>query len=225
MEIINHGHGIVEYRDAIENPQKLVEEITSLDLDNELHEVLPAFTEWAEGFVQPDGVWRAVNVKGRSKTVRWSDTKFREELIEARQRAAEKVVDPLWSALKKCVHLYADYMKVPIPKIITRNIDIRVYAVSKSLGLHTDTNNNGPFTNHSLVIYMNDDYEGGEIWFPDSGIKIKPTAGTIVAFPATTPHEALAVTKGEKWHSPCFWYEERSLVTSGKESPDPIRFV
>lgn len=224
MEIINHGSGIIEYRGAIENPYQVIANVEELDSDSSIHEILPAFDDWAEGFVQPDGVWRAVNVKGRNKVFRWSGTRFMEHLNEAKVIAAEKVVDPIWEPLKRCVHSYADTMEIPIPKIITRNIDLRVYATGKELGLHTDTNNDGPVTHHSLVIYLNDDYEGGELYFSEQDLKIKPEAGSIVAFPATTLHRSLPVTKGEKWHSPCFWYEDISLVTSGKEPPDPSLF-
>lgn len=33
------------------------------------------------------------------------------------------------------------------------------------------------------LIYLNDDYDGGELYFPDWGISIKPKAGTFVSFP------------------------------------------
>jgi predicted 2-oxoglutarate/Fe(II)-dependent dioxygenase YbiX len=145
-------------------------------------------------------------------------------LIEARKRAAELVIDPIWVPLKESVHEYSSRFGINVPRTITRNIDIRVYATGQELAPHTDTNTGGPFTHYSLVIYLNDDYEGGEIHFIDSGVKIKPSAGTIVAFPATTLHESIPVSSGEKWHSPCFWYDEVSLVTSGKEPPSIDRF-
>lgn len=33
------------------------------------------------------------------------------------------------------------------------------------------------------VIYLNDDYEGGEIYFPDHNIDLRPKPGTAIAFP------------------------------------------
>lgn len=35
----------------------------------------------------------------------------------------------------------------------------------------------------ATLIYLNDDYEGGEIYFPEFDIKIKPKPGDMVAFP------------------------------------------
>lgn len=224
MEIIDHGSSIVEYRGIIEDPYKLIANINELDTNRGVYDVLPQFGDWMEGYVQPDGVWRAVNVKGRNKIIRWSETSSRQDLSEIRDFVASKVLNPMWLPLQTAVHHYAATVGAPVPKYITKNIDIRVYATGEELGLHTDTNHGGPFTNHSLVIYLNDDHEGGEISFPEQGLVIKPQAGTIVAFPATTLHESLPVTKGNKWHSPCFWYEEVSLVTSGKEPPNADRF-
>lgn len=35
----------------------------------------------------------------------------------------------------------------------------------------------------SSVIYLNDDYEGGELYFKDRGVSIKPKAGQLIGFP------------------------------------------
>lgn len=53
----------------------------------------------------------------------------------------------------------------------------------------------------SILLYLNDDYEGGELYFPRQDIKIKPEAGSMIVFPSlgTHPHEALEVTKGTKY--------------------------
>lgn len=41
----------------------------------------------------------------------------------------------------------------------------------------------------SVVAYLNDDYEGGEIYFPRFNLTIKPEAGDIVIFPSTYIYE------------------------------------
>jgi predicted 2-oxoglutarate/Fe(II)-dependent dioxygenase YbiX len=35
------------------------------------------------------------------------------------------------------------------------------------------------------VIYLNDDYEGGEIYFPNLSLELKPLPGTLITFPGT----------------------------------------
>lgn len=53
----------------------------------------------------------------------------------------------------------------------------------------------------SSVMYLNDDYEGGELEFTKLGIKIKPEAGDIVVFPSTYiyTHASLPVISGIKY--------------------------
>ena len=53
----------------------------------------------------------------------------------------------------------------------------------------------------SLVSYLNDDYEGGEIFFRLQGLDYKPKAGDTVLFPSNFmyPHTAKVVTKGIKY--------------------------
>jgi hypothetical protein len=72
----------------------------------------------------------------------------------------------------------------------------------------------------SLVGYLNDDYEGGEISFPAHGITVKPEAGDLVIFPSNYMfmHKAMPVTSGvkysivtmldynEKFHTQRFYY-------------------
>lgn len=61
----------------------------------------------------------------------------------------------------------------------------------------------------SILIYLNDDYEGGEIEFVNFNIKIKPKAGTLIMFPSNYPyrHVAHPVTKGTKYAVATFLHE------------------
>jgi hypothetical protein len=53
----------------------------------------------------------------------------------------------------------------------------------------------------SVLIYLNDDYEGGEIEFINFDLKIKPKAGTLILFPSNYPYKHIAhpVTSGTKY--------------------------
>jgi hypothetical protein len=37
----------------------------------------------------------------------------------------------------------------------------------------------------AVIIYLNDDYDGGELYFTQHNLKVKPKAGTLVTFPGT----------------------------------------
>jgi hypothetical protein len=49
------------------------------------------------------------------------------------------------------------------------------------------------------VIYPNDNYEGGEISYPEYGFKYKPVAGSVVFHSGDTKHGVELVTSGERY--------------------------
>lgn len=62
----------------------------------------------------------------------------------------------------------------------------------------------------SAVIYLNDDYEGGEIEFPNFKVKLKPEKGMLILFPSNFAYRHIAhpVISGTKY---CFvtWIHDR----------------
>jgi predicted 2-oxoglutarate/Fe(II)-dependent dioxygenase YbiX len=64
----------------------------------------------------------------------------------------------------------------------------------------------------SVLLYLNDDYEGGEIEFRQSGLKFKPEAGSVLFFPSNFlyVHEVYPVTRGPRYALPN-WYHNVPL--------------
>lgn len=64
----------------------------------------------------------------------------------------------------------------------------------------------------SVIAYLNDDYEGGELEFVNFGLKIKPKAGSLFLFPSNYPYAHIAhpVTSGTKY-AIVTWLRDRSL--------------
>jgi predicted 2-oxoglutarate/Fe(II)-dependent dioxygenase YbiX len=81
-----------------------------------------------------------------------------------------------------------------------------------SNGLHLDTFDEDKLYDRSGILYLNDNYEGGEINFPEQGIKIKPEAGTLLVFfgDESRPHEVCEVTNGQRYNLVSF-YEPRKI--------------
>lgn len=59
----------------------------------------------------------------------------------------------------------------------------------------------------SSLVYLNDNYEGGEIDFPHQDFRLKPKAGTIIFFPSifTHPHASLNISSGTKYSLVTWW--------------------
>jgi len=65
----------------------------------------------------------------------------------------------------------------------------------------------------SSVMYLNDEYEGGELYFPNFDLTIKPDYGDIILFPSTFvyAHSSLPVKSGTKYAAvTMFDYNDRA---------------
>lgn len=74
------------------------------------------------------------------------------------------------------------------------------YGVGEHFDVHSDHGFSYTCT-VSTVAYLNENYEGGELWFNHLDQKIKPEAGDIVVFPSTFiySHASLPVKSGVKY--------------------------
>jgi hypothetical protein len=100
---------------------------------------------------------------------------------------------------------------------ISPMLNICKYPVNGSIGAHFDAENGDTHLRYTMLIYWNDNYEGGEISFaildddrkypsrdisdPSLDIVLKPEAGSIVIFPSTYPyiHQSHPVISGFKY--------------------------
>ena len=86
---------------------------------------------------------------------------------------------------------------------------------------HPDGSKHGtPHRDFAAVLYLNEEFEGGEVFFPLQGVRLKPSTGLLIGFRGTaeSPHGVTTVRKGERFTMPC-WYSldpsvaERSMFT------------
>jgi hypothetical protein len=127
---------------------------------------------------------------------------------------------------------------------ILPTFDIKKYSAGTFMGTHFDQQEGDTRLRYSLVFYLNDDYEGGELSFtvesPDSPIVlekpqedyelskdkgrvsfgIKPEAGSVVIFPSSPPyhHTAHLLKSGFKYMIPMHWYNDLTGGTQPKSS-------
>ena len=59
--------------------------------------------------------------------------------------------------------------------------------------------NHTPQRSFSAIVYLNNEFMGGELDFPDRGEQIEPHAGLMVAFPSDYVHQVLPVTAGKRY--------------------------
>lgn len=74
------------------------------------------------------------------------------------------------------------------------------YEKGGEFNLHSD-DGGGTFRRTSTIYYLNNDYEGGEISFPDFNIMLKPEAGDFLIFPScyAYKHKVLPIKSGTRY--------------------------
>jgi predicted 2-oxoglutarate/Fe(II)-dependent dioxygenase YbiX len=121
-----------------------------------------------------------------------------------------------------------DYMKDVKQKIefkFGRNLEpaepgIRRWVPGEYIDLHADgeTAAGVPsfayIVDYGSIIYINEDYDGGELSFPAYRIKFKPKAGTLVFFPSNNnySHYVTEVESGLRFTSAHFWTPTKHLT-------------
>jgi hypothetical protein len=74
-----------------------------------------------------------------------------------------------------------------------------------------DENNNAIL--HGVVVYLNDNYQGGEIYYPEKNIAIKPKKCSLVMHPGNEEyqHGVREVIKGDRYAITLFIHERKDM--------------
>lgn len=80
-------------------------------------------------------------------------------------------------------------------------IPIRIWDEGSNMGPHCDSYDGNLDIAFSIVMYLNDEYTGGEISFPNHNISIKPQPGSLIIFPSQEPflHQVKTVESGQRY--------------------------
>lgn len=110
----------------------------------------------------------------------------------------KNIYDDYNSILSKCL---ADYeSRYNFKMEFMEAINFVKYNPGQHFQVHTDSGFSY-FCTLSSVGWFNDDYDGGELWFPYINLKFKPQKGDILFFPSNYiyAHASMQVTSGVKY--------------------------
>lgn len=184
---------IYYYKGVIQNPYNFIKYIE--DIDEKLSDKT-YISPWQDWVASGDSNY----IFGKQKFINLhiENSQFKKECLF--------IINTIKDAIIKCSNDYA--VKHDNMNIGSLNpISISKYFSGKSMGPHTDNYNDDPNKTVSVVLYLNDDYEGGELNFPQQEICIKPEAGSLIVFPSIKPyyHESKTIINGVKYMTPGFW--------------------
>lgn len=108
-------------------------------------------------------------------------------------------------------------MVSPTKKTEVSDYVLSIYEPSAFMNIHSDNtmpeHGNCNFTG---VIYLNDDYEGGEIFFPEKYVKLKPKALSAVAFNGDYYHGVRPVLSGIRYILAIGFTDDIDFFVGGK---------
>lgn len=131
------------------------------------------------------------------------DFKYKQENLGPRNEFNAELLDlhqELFEKLKLCINDYANYWGINVVYYEAFNF-VKYEGVGTHFNIHAD---HGPAYNAtvSAVIYINDDYVGGDLKFPRlDNLVYKPKAGDIAIFPSNYvyEHASLPMQSGTKY--------------------------
>ena len=203
------GHGIFVYHDVVKPEMKVIDRIEAVLQDPSNHYT---FSEAMVGYGMKIPEYRDCY-----------DFKYKKTDISRDESPASQELQSLWQ------ELYDSKLQAVKHYSKTFNIgELRYWEamnfVKYGTNQHFMEHHDNGFSYNcvvSLVAYVNDDYEGGELFFRLQGLNIKPKAGDLFVFPSNFmyPHQAKPVISGtkysivtmldysEKYHNPKFYQE------------------
>lgn len=211
--------GMVYYKNIIDNPANLISKIESLD-QRYLKDSAPDQTS-----VKPWVAWTYGN--GDNKlTFCWQ--KFIPQVKDLQQtdiyyNEQLEISSELFGALDKTMKHYTTQLYPFAEKNIKsreHTMHLLKYENSGHLPAHQDQGVSSRVL--SVLVYLNDDYEGGDIEFRHSGLRFKPEAGSVLFFPSNFlyVHEVYPVTKGPRYALPNWYHNipfEQKRESTGAE--------
>lgn len=211
------------YQDVIEDPAKLVALIEELNSDESVYSVIPAWGRWLSN--SNDGY-----SFGGKKDFNPAELA---NLDSPRKDDVEYAVTAIQSAVRNVAEAYYSDRGIEGTPNMSPFVGIMKYTPGCSMGAHFDAQAGDKTLKYSIVLYLNDNYEGGEISFAirdydlrdpahfdkkplddldDPGneglidISLKPKPGSALIFPSTHPfmHRVHTMRSGDKYIFPGF---------------------
>ena len=132
-------------------------------------------------------------------------------VVNAKQIPDESIKNLLLKTNKKVNDIVVDMLENP-RIMVTDTIQVVRWFKGYELKPHADKENPNdsphpfPWRDFASVVYLNDNFEGGEIHFPNQGKQFKPKKGALIVFPGTYEflHGVKEVTEGIRYTLPSF---------------------
>ncbi len=219
------------YTDVFADPQKVIDLIEKLDEDERTYSVIPKWNNWNSS--SKDG-----NIFGKKKDFNLANV---DSLPIELKVQADFIITEIRTAIQNVANSFVKDRELPGQPNISPFVGISKYIEGCAMGAHFDRQAGDNSLEYSIILYWNDDYEGGELSFiirdedlrlPQNGelrppddaedprvkdlatFTIKPKANSALIFPSTDPykHQVHLMKSGQKYITPGFIFVDGYVV-------------
>jgi predicted 2-oxoglutarate/Fe(II)-dependent dioxygenase YbiX len=141
----------------------------------------------------------------------WANRVATYPTIEKSDPEIPKLIEKMVARLKVEVDKFFGVDASPTSPAMVRWLPGQLQMPHADKELHTGPDagkpNDFPYYDLAGLFYINDDYEGGELYFPSQGIQFKPKAGAAYFFPGDKNyiHGVTEIKSGIRYTVPFFW--------------------
>lgn len=153
----------------------------------------------------------------------WKDRVATYNTIRKTNDKIPEIIEGMVARLKVEVDKYFQVDAIPTSPAMVRWLPGQLQMPHADKELHEEPNrgipNDFPYYDIAGLFYINDDYEGGELYFPIQGIQFKPKRGAAYFFPGDMNyiHGVTRIESGIRYTCPFFWTIAKH---TGKKQPN-----
>lgn len=193
--------GIVIYRNFITNPEEMIQFILAAEQDSKLD-------NWSRAkVVKPEGneedSWRTNDILVLPN----KDVLAKANVTDPGALALADLSEQINQVFKACLSNYMHRFNFSLKEGLDKGYQVLRYSGGGEYKGHMD---DGPLTPRRVsgLLYLNGNFEGGELNFPYLNFTYKPYGGDVLLFPSGVPymHAAKPVTEGTKYSVVSWWF-------------------
>jgi hypothetical protein len=194
-------NGIVIYRNYVTNPEEMLQYILTAEEQSKTIKWERAKVVKPEGNEEDD--WRTNELLALRK----KESLTAEELKNEGTVALADVYTHVHYMFEQCLHEYMTRFDFSLKDSLDQGYQILRYSGGGEYKRHMDDGVKTP-RRVSGLLYLNGNFEGGELHFPYLNFTYKPYGGDLLLFPSGVPymHAAKPVTQGTKYSVVSWWF-------------------